>query len=203
MQETWVQSLDREDPLEKEWLPTLVFSPGKSHGQRSLMGYSPWGHKELDRTEPLTLTLSYLFKWKLFLRSPWIIIHWILVLILYHVYNSYIVYMIWFMKFIKSLISANEGGRHAAWAHKLALVPACFVNLSKSLPPLCFLICEMELIVMHSCMIALLATMSVPAKCSGPGLAHCNHSVADRWVVTVLTTVMLIFPEAKRNNSKS
>ena len=33
---------------------------------------------------------------------------------------------------IKSLISANEGGRHAAWAHKLALVHTCFVNLSKS-----------------------------------------------------------------------
>ena len=33
MQETWVRSLAEEDPLEKEWLPTLVFLPGKSHGQ--------------------------------------------------------------------------------------------------------------------------------------------------------------------------
>ena len=32
-------------------LPTPVFLPGKSHGQRSLAGYSPWGHNELDRTE--------------------------------------------------------------------------------------------------------------------------------------------------------
>ena len=31
--------------------PTLVFLPGRSHGQRSLTGYSPWGHKESDRTE--------------------------------------------------------------------------------------------------------------------------------------------------------
>ena len=31
--------------------PTLVFLPGKSHGQRSLVGYSPWGCKELDTTE--------------------------------------------------------------------------------------------------------------------------------------------------------
>ena len=30
---------------------TLVFLPGESHGQRSLAGYSPWGHKELDMTE--------------------------------------------------------------------------------------------------------------------------------------------------------
>ena len=38
-------------PLEKEWQPTPVFLPETSHGQRSLAGYSPWGHKELDMTE--------------------------------------------------------------------------------------------------------------------------------------------------------
>ena len=42
MWETWVQSLGGEDPLEKEWLPTPVFLPVISHGQRSLAGYSPW-----------------------------------------------------------------------------------------------------------------------------------------------------------------
>ena len=35
----------------REWLPTPVFWPGKSHGQRSLVGYSPWGHKESDKTK--------------------------------------------------------------------------------------------------------------------------------------------------------
>ena len=30
---------------------TLVYLPGKAHGQRSLVGYTPWGHKELDTTE--------------------------------------------------------------------------------------------------------------------------------------------------------
>ena len=34
-----------------EWLPTLVFLPGEFHGQRSLVGYSPWGHKESDTTK--------------------------------------------------------------------------------------------------------------------------------------------------------
>ena len=34
-----------------KWQPTPVFLPGKSHGQRSLVGYSPWGHKESDMTE--------------------------------------------------------------------------------------------------------------------------------------------------------
>ena len=48
--EAQFQSLDQEDPLEKKRATTPVFLPGKSHGQRSLMGYSPWGHKELDRT---------------------------------------------------------------------------------------------------------------------------------------------------------
>ena len=41
MQDTWVQFLGLEDPLEKEMATTPVFLPGKSHGQRSLAGYSP------------------------------------------------------------------------------------------------------------------------------------------------------------------
>ena len=35
----------------RHWHPTPVFLPGESHGQRSLAGYSPWGHKESDTTE--------------------------------------------------------------------------------------------------------------------------------------------------------
>ena len=51
MQETQVPSLGQEDPLEKEWQPTLVFLPGESHGQSNRAGYGPWGCKELDTTE--------------------------------------------------------------------------------------------------------------------------------------------------------
>ena len=48
----WIPSLGREDPLEEEHgKPTPVFLPGASPGQRSLEGYSPQGHKELDTTE--------------------------------------------------------------------------------------------------------------------------------------------------------
>ena len=50
IQETQVQSLGWEDPLE-EGIPTPVFLPGESHGQRSLAGYSPSGHKESDMIE--------------------------------------------------------------------------------------------------------------------------------------------------------
>ena len=42
--------------LEKEMATTPVFLPGEFHGQRSLVGYSPWGHKESDTTEQLTHT---------------------------------------------------------------------------------------------------------------------------------------------------
>ena len=48
---TWVRSPGWEDPLEEDIEPTLVFLPEKSHGQRSLAGYSPRGRKELDTTE--------------------------------------------------------------------------------------------------------------------------------------------------------
>ena len=49
--ETGVQSLVWEIHWRREWLPTPVFLPGKSDGQRNLVGFSPWGHKESDMTE--------------------------------------------------------------------------------------------------------------------------------------------------------
>ena len=43
-------------PLNLTLLPTPVFLHGEFHGQRSLAGYSPWGHKESDTTESLSLS---------------------------------------------------------------------------------------------------------------------------------------------------
>ena len=37
----------RKIPWRKKWQPTAVFLPGKSHGQRSLVGYGPWGRKRV------------------------------------------------------------------------------------------------------------------------------------------------------------
>ena len=63
IREMWVPSLGWEDPLEKgraihysilwrrKWQPTPVLLPEKFHGQRSLVGYSPWGHKESNMIE--------------------------------------------------------------------------------------------------------------------------------------------------------
>ena len=45
MQETWVRFLGREDPWRRKWQSTPALLPGKSHGQRSLIGYSPWGRR--------------------------------------------------------------------------------------------------------------------------------------------------------------
>ena len=53
MQETWVQFLGQEDPMEKKMKSTPVLLPRKFHGQRSLVGYSPWDHKKSNRTEQL------------------------------------------------------------------------------------------------------------------------------------------------------
>ena len=58
MQETQVQSLGQEDSLEKEMATALIFLPGESHGERSLVGYSPCDYKEPDTTKRLTLSCT-------------------------------------------------------------------------------------------------------------------------------------------------
>ena len=50
-------------PWRRKWQPTPVSLPGESHGQKSLVGCSPWGCKESGTTERLTLT------YKLFLKK--------------------------------------------------------------------------------------------------------------------------------------
>ena len=62
----WVRKI----PWRREWQPTPVFLPGKSHGLRSLAGYSLWGHKELDTTECLkTHTRNSQSTWTAALRT--------------------------------------------------------------------------------------------------------------------------------------
>ena len=52
----WVRKI----PWGRKWQPTPLFLPEKSHGQRSLVGYSPKGHKELDMTERLSTRVKRL-----------------------------------------------------------------------------------------------------------------------------------------------
>ena len=49
-------------PWRRKWQPISVFMPGKSHGQRSLASYGPWGHRESDMTEYNT---QYIFAYML------------------------------------------------------------------------------------------------------------------------------------------
>ena len=57
MWETWVQSLDWKITWRREWPPTPIFWPGEFHGL-----YIPWGCKELDMTEQLSLSLYLLLR---------------------------------------------------------------------------------------------------------------------------------------------
>ena len=72
MQETRVQSLDREDLLEKEMATHSSILPGKSHGQRSLAGYSPQRSQTVGHDRALNLPL-----WNpLLARHSWVLWHW-------------------------------------------------------------------------------------------------------------------------------
>ena len=70
MQEKWVEPWVGKTPWRRAWQPTPVFLAGKSHGQRSLTGYTPEGCKEWDTTERLTLSLfkeskgDFMWIWK-------------------------------------------------------------------------------------------------------------------------------------------
>ena len=57
MQKTQLQSLGWEVPWRRKWLPTPVFLPGESYGQRRLVGCSPWDCK--SRTRLVAICLSY------------------------------------------------------------------------------------------------------------------------------------------------
>ena len=71
MRETWVRSLGWEDPLEKEMVTHSSTLAWRIHGWRSLVGYSPWGSKELDTTEQLHFhfPFTYVFNTNYFFVS--------------------------------------------------------------------------------------------------------------------------------------
>ena len=65
MRETGFDPWVGKFPWRSKWLPTPVFLPGKSHGRRSPVGYSPWGRKESDTTVRLHLTsLHFRPQWR-------------------------------------------------------------------------------------------------------------------------------------------
>ena len=78
----------------RKWQPTAVFLPGEFYGLRSLVGYSPWSHKELDTAEQLhPLTHSYIY-----------MCVYICVYIYIYIIKSYIFY---FKRFVKKVLYPN------------------------------------------------------------------------------------------------
>ena len=73
MQETRFDPWVRKICWRRKWQPTPVLLPGKSHGQRSLIGYSPWGHKESDMTERLYFHFHGV-RWSLFLAGKLVVV---------------------------------------------------------------------------------------------------------------------------------
>ena len=65
----WFNPWIRKIFWRRKWQSTPAFLPGKSHGQRSLVGYSPWGHKESDTTEQLSMSSNTVW-WKGHLKTP-------------------------------------------------------------------------------------------------------------------------------------
>ena len=77
-----VQSLGRDDPLEKEMAIHSSILTWRIHGQRSLAGYSPWGHEELGTTEWLNTdtthgrsALNFLKRFHVVFHSGWTSVH--------------------------------------------------------------------------------------------------------------------------------
>ena len=69
--EPWIRKICR-----RKWQPTPVFLPGKFRGQRSLVGYSPWGCQESDRAEDTCLWIkSHVIFWLLFLLKFYLFIY--------------------------------------------------------------------------------------------------------------------------------
>ena len=62
LRETWVQSLGQEDPLEKEMAIQSSILAWTILRRDSLVGYSPWGRKDLDTTEKLTLSFHFVME---------------------------------------------------------------------------------------------------------------------------------------------
>ena len=72
--QSWIQGT-LEIPWRRKWKPTPEFLPGKSHGWRSVVGYSPCGCKDSDTTELLHFSV-YVWMWELDYKESWVLRNW-------------------------------------------------------------------------------------------------------------------------------
>ena len=97
MQEIQVHPWVGKIPWRRKWQPTPVFLSGKSHGWKSLVGYSQWGRKESDTTEQLSFFLCF-FRFPLYPFSGEFFYHK-LILILSKAFSASIEMITWFLFF--------------------------------------------------------------------------------------------------------
>ena len=79
--EPWVGKI----PWRREWQPTPVFLPGESHGQRNLVGYSPWGCQESDTTESDLACIAHMLLY-ISITCPFKIAEWFCTVWIYHIW---------------------------------------------------------------------------------------------------------------------
>ena len=97
----------RKIPWRRKWQPTPVLLPGKSHGRRSLVGYSPWGRKESDTTEQLHFTRYFYFIFDFFC-NPGTKKGCLLLLLLFNIVLEVLAMTIWKEKIIKGTEIGKE-----------------------------------------------------------------------------------------------
>ena len=127
-QETRFQPWVGKTPWRRKWQPTPVFLPGKSHGQRSLVGYSVWGRKESDTNEHAWMQIMGLWEvFSLFFFSQHLLLTFLMshdsVVALFQTQSSFTSYM--------SRGAVRKGPRLHAWSD----LGRCFNDLPKHTIP--------------------------------------------------------------------
>ena len=100
----WVENI----PWRRKWLPTSVFLPGEFHGQRKLVSYSPWGHKELDMPEQLALHFPALSASSSVVSLSQNTVSLTVCIWLWNMITFWGVYFSWWFKFILKLFFHND-----------------------------------------------------------------------------------------------
>ena len=127
----------RKIPWRRKWLPTPVFLPGESHGQRSLACYSPWGHKESDTAKQLTLffTLLTCMQSCRMYRFGWDCIFYIyiydIVILIQFCYYFFFHSILWLVLFLTVEYTSNPVPLTNAWHSTARIHHILFSHLSR------------------------------------------------------------------------
>ena len=128
MQETQVWSLQKEDLWRREWLLTPVFLPGEFHGQRTLAGYSPWGHKESNLTEQLKIYIYIFFFSRLFSGKQYYERLSIVPCTIQEVLVAYLLYTVSWLLALKRYHLDTNPSSFTMWSRTYYLTSLCSIS---------------------------------------------------------------------------